>query len=32
MATPVTNKGRTVEAIPLDRVKEILARYNVPKR
>ena len=32
MATTVTNKGRTVEAIPLDRVKEILARYNVPKR
>ena len=32
MATSVTNKGRTVDAIPLDRVREILAKYNVGKR
>lgn len=32
MATSVTNKGRTIEAIPLDRVREILAKYNVVKR
>jgi D-aminopeptidase len=32
MATSVTQRGRTVEAIPLDRVREILARYNVIKR
>ena len=32
MATSVTSRGRTVEAIPLDRVREILARYNVTKR
>jgi D-aminopeptidase len=32
MATSVTSNGRTVEAIPLDRVREILARYNVGKR
>ncbi len=32
MATSVTQKGRTVEAIPLDRVREILAKYNVRNR
>ena len=32
MATSVTQKGRTTEAIPLDRVREILAKYNVAKR
>ena len=32
MATSVTQRGRTVEAIPLDRVREILARYNVGHR
>lgn len=32
MATSVTQRGRTVEAIPLDRVREILARYNVTRR
>lgn len=32
MATSVTQRGRTVEAIPLDRVREILARYNVTHR
>ncbi len=32
MATTVTARGRTVEAIPLDRVREILARYNVRSR
>ena len=32
MATSVTQRGRTVEAIPLDRVREILARYNVGRR
>lgn len=31
-ATTVTGNGRTVEAIPLDRVREILRDYNVPKR
>lgn len=32
MATSVTQRGRTVDAIPLDRVREILARYNVRQR
>jgi D-aminopeptidase len=32
MATTVTGNGRTVEAIPLERVREILARYQVPRR
>ena len=32
MATSVTARGRTVPAIPLDRVREILAKYNVTKR
>jgi D-aminopeptidase len=32
MATSVTSRGRTVEAIPLDRVREILARYGVDRR
>ena len=32
MATSVTQRGRTIDAIPLDRVREILARYNVGKR
>ena len=32
MATPVTARGRTVEAIPLDRVREILKKYNVGSR
>lgn len=32
MATSVTQRGHTVEAIPLDRVREILARYNVTRR
>jgi len=32
MATSVTQRGRTVEAIPLDRVREVLARYNVGRR
>lgn len=29
MATTVSGNGRTVEAIPLDRVREILARYGI---
>ena len=29
MATSVTSRGRTVEALPLDRVREILARYGI---
>ena len=29
MATSVTSRGRTVEALPLDRVREILAKYGV---
>jgi D-aminopeptidase len=32
MATTVTSRGRTVEAIPLDRVREILAKYRVNER
>jgi D-aminopeptidase len=32
MATSVTSRGRTVEAIPLDRVREILEKYGVGKR
>jgi len=32
MATPVTARGRTVDAIPLDRVREILKKYNVASR
>jgi D-aminopeptidase len=32
MATSVTARGRTVEAIPLDRVREILARFGGPRR
>jgi D-aminopeptidase len=32
MATPVTAKGRTVEAIPLDKVREVLKKYNVAGR
>ena len=31
-ATTVTARGRTVEAIPLDRVREILARYGAGRR
>jgi D-aminopeptidase len=32
MATTVTSNGRSIEAIPLDRVREILARYNIRPR
>ena len=32
MATSVTARGRTVDAIPLDRVREILRKYNVASR
>jgi D-aminopeptidase len=32
MATSVTSRGGTVEAIPLDRVRTILAKYNVARR
>jgi D-aminopeptidase len=32
MATSVTQRGRTVDAINLDRVREILAKYNAGKR
>ncbi|HET6681445.1 MAG TPA: P1 family peptidase [Gemmatimonadaceae bacterium] len=32
MATPVTSRGRTVEPLPMDRVREILERYQVGKR
>ncbi|MBI1950285.1 MAG: P1 family peptidase [Acidobacteria bacterium] len=31
-ATTVTGQGRTVEALPLDRVREILKKYNVGNR
>ena len=30
-ATPITSHGRTVDAIPIDRVKEILKKYGVAK-
>ena len=32
MATSVTSRGRTVDAIPLDRVREVLKKYNVAAR
>jgi D-aminopeptidase len=32
MATPVTARGRTVDAIPLDRVRDVLKKYNVGSR
>jgi D-aminopeptidase len=32
MATTVSSRGHTVEAIPLDRVRAILAKYNVGSR
>ena len=32
MATSVNQRGRTVEAIPLDLVRQILARYNANHR
>ena len=32
MATSVTNRGHTVEAIPLDKVRAILEKYRVPQR
>ncbi|MBA3853715.1 MAG: aminopeptidase [Gemmatimonas sp.] len=32
MATTVTGNGRSVEAIPLDRVREVLLRYGVTPR
>jgi D-aminopeptidase len=32
MATSVTARGRTVEAIPLDRVRDVLRKYNVGAR
>ena len=32
MATSVTQRGRTVEVIPLDRVREIRSRCNVVRR
>jgi D-aminopeptidase len=31
-ATTVTSRGRTVEALPLDRLREILTKYNVVNR
>jgi D-aminopeptidase len=32
MATPVSSRGRTVAPIPLDRVREVLAKYNAAGR
>ncbi|HWJ23846.1 MAG TPA: P1 family peptidase [Gemmatimonadaceae bacterium] len=32
MATSVTSRGRTVDAIPLDRVRAVLDKYNVGRR
>ena len=31
-ATTVTSRGRTIEALPLDRLREILTKYNVMNR
>lgn len=31
-ASSITGNGRTVEALPLDRVREILRRYGIPAR
>jgi D-aminopeptidase len=31
-ATTVTSRGRTIDALPLDRLREILAKYNVTNR
>ena len=31
MATAVTSRGRTVEPLPLERVREILAKYGIPQ-
>jgi D-aminopeptidase len=31
MATTVTGNGQTVEALPLDRVREILQKYGIEK-
>jgi D-aminopeptidase len=31
-ATTVTSNGRTVEAIPLDRVRQVLAKYRAAER
>jgi D-aminopeptidase len=31
-ATTVTSRGRTIEALPLDRLREILRKYNVSNR
>jgi D-aminopeptidase len=30
-ATPITSRGRTLDAIPIDRVKEVLKKYGVTK-
>ncbi|MEO7218962.1 MAG: P1 family peptidase [Gemmatimonadaceae bacterium] len=32
MATPVTERGQTVEPLPLDKLREILKKYNVGRR
>ncbi|MEP7348244.1 MAG: P1 family peptidase [Gemmatimonadaceae bacterium] len=32
MATTVTSHGRTIDALPLDRVRAVLAKYNVTNR
>jgi D-aminopeptidase len=31
-ASTITGNGRTVEAIPLDRVREVLRKYGLPAR
>ena len=31
-ATTISSKGGTVEAIPIDKVREILARYGIPQK
>ena len=31
-ATTVTSRGRTIEALPMDRLREILAKYRVTNR
>ena len=31
-ATTVTSRGRTIEALPIDRVREVLRKYGIPQR
>ncbi|MBC7896077.1 MAG: P1 family peptidase, partial [Cytophagaceae bacterium] len=31
-ATTVTSRGRTIDALPIDRLREVLRKYNVAAR